>query len=148
MPRLNGPLSALGALVEIRIHLGRTEVQRLRSALRPIPPAVFLRALIDTGAESTCMEPAALAGLGLPFTGVGLAHAPALTGWTPAAQCEADLTILHPSGSTHLDWELPDLVVLELPIGVLGYQALIGRDVLNKCDLHYLGTQGAFALDY
>jgi len=60
MPRLSGILRAEGALVAVEIGQSRSEIQRLRNAARPIPTAVSLQALLDTGAECSCVDPQAV----------------------------------------------------------------------------------------
>ena len=41
-----------------------------------------------------------------------------------------------------------DLPVMELPLNVLGYQILVGRDVLSKCRFLYDGIEKRFMLKY
>jgi hypothetical protein len=41
-----------------------------------------------------------------------------------------------------------DLPVMELPLSYLGYQVIIGRDVLAKCVLLYNGPRQRFAMRY
>src|SRR5690349_16255464 len=99
MPILTGRIEADGALVDILIGWSRPQVQRLRATGRPVPAPVPLRALLDSGAECTCVEPQAVAPLALPVKGISLANVPAATGLGPAAQHDASLTVLHPSGT-------------------------------------------------
>ena len=42
-------------------------------------------------------------------------------------------TVVHPSGDFRANLVLRDQAVLELPLGALGYQALLNRDVLDRC---------------
>ena len=43
---------------------------------------------------------------------------------------------------------ISDLLVVEVPLAVLGYQALVGRDVLGRCRFLYDGPSGRFKLTY
>src|SRR5262245_40825774 len=109
MPVLTGALHPTdGALVDVRVGLSRLEVRRLRNAGRPGPAPVPVRALLDTGAECTCMDLQALAPLALPLRGVTLANAPALGGFSGAAQYDAGLTVVHPSGNPGDNWVVTD----------------------------------------
>jgi len=67
---------------------------------------------------------------------------PVVGGLTVGAQYEAGLMIVHPSGNSTLNLVVSDLVMIELPLGPLGYQALIGRDVLAECHFQYHGPKG------
>lgn len=118
MPVLNGLLQNEGALVEASLGWSATGAQQRRAALRPVPPSLQLRALPDTGAEVSCVDAALIQQLGLPFVGFVPAHLPAHGG------------------------------LLELPLTSIGYQALIGRDVLARCRFLYDGPRYAFRLTY
>lgn len=63
MPHLQAPLQVDGAIVDVQISLSRQEVNRLRQAGSPIPQPISLRGLLDTGADVSCVDPAALQGL-------------------------------------------------------------------------------------
>ena len=79
--------------------------------------------------------------------GFGLTNVPALGGLTAAPQRDASLTIVHPAGAA------PNLVihehaVVELALGQLGYQMLIGRDLLDQWLFVRNGPASTFALSY
>jgi hypothetical protein len=148
MPVLTGPLSAEGAVVDARIGWSDSAAQAQRAALRPVPPPVDVRALIDSGAEVSCADPSVIQALGLPVGGFVLANVPAQGGLTYATQHDAGLVLIHPSGDMRLNLVIRTLLVVELPIGVLGYQTLLGRDVLTGCRFLYDGPAAKFELHY
>lgn len=148
MPRLSGILEPEGALVAVEVRLTRSEVRRLRHAGRPIPGPVSSRALLDTGAECSCVDPQAVVTLALPLKSIGLANVPALGGLTPISQVDASLTVVHPSGDPWLNLVIGDLPLAEVPLAALGYEVLIGRDVLARCRLLYDGPGDRFKLAY
>jgi hypothetical protein len=148
MPRLSGLLEPEGALVAVAVGLSRSEVQRLRNAARPIPAPVSLRALLDTGAECSCVDPQAVATLALPLANIGLANIPAVGGLTPTAEYEASLTIVHPATDPRLNLVIGGILLAEVPLAPLGYEVLIGRDVLERCRFLYNGPGGRFRLTY
>ena len=57
MPTLTAALAPEGAVVAARIGWSGASAQSLRAAHRPVPPPVDVRALIDCGAESSCVDP-------------------------------------------------------------------------------------------
>ena len=148
MPVLTGRLGADGALVEVLVSWSQSGALSLRAALRPVPPAMNLRALLDTGAEMSCVDVSIIQALSLPLHGMTPVNLPVMGGLTIGAQHEAGLTIVHPSGNPVLNLLVSDLVMIELPLRALGYQALIGRDVLAECHFQYHGPKGKFRLSY
>ena len=140
-----------GCLVDALVGLSWPVVQKLRAAGNPVPAPVAVRALLDSGAEITCIEPQALAPLvqaGLRLGIHVLANVPALSGLTLAGQYYASLTIVHPCGNPQANLVLRNLPILEQPLGKLGYQALIGRDVLSSCLFIMDGPGAQFTLGY
>jgi hypothetical protein len=63
-------------------------------------------------------------------------------------QYAAGLTVIHPSGDPALHLVLADLLVIDVPLRHLGYEALIGRDVLDACRFLYHGPRNRFRLAY
>jgi hypothetical protein len=117
-------------------------------ALQPVPPPVQVRAILDTGAEATCLDTAVVGALGLPFGGATLANVPAAGGMLARSQHDARVTILHPSGDPKLHFTVPSLLLIELHLRSLGFDALIGRDVLDGLAFLYHGPRGRFRLSY
>src|SRR5262249_40536568 len=148
MPILSFPCQDMGPLVEIEVGWSRSRLQALRRSLRPIPPPVRIDALIDTGSDTTCLDTTVVAQLGLPYGSMMLANLPALRRLSLAIEHDAGVRILQPSGNPAEDFILTDLVILELELGRVGYQALLGRDVLAHCDFLYQGPAGRFQLTY
>jgi hypothetical protein len=120
----------------------------LEAANQPIPPPVRIRALVDTGASCTCIDPTVLAQLQLTPTGSTQMITPS-TGQTPVVTEQYDVGIYVP-GPTGADRPLafPTLPVVASDLQLQGFQALIGRDVLSRCILYYNGDFGLFTLGY
>jgi hypothetical protein len=98
VPVLKGVLQAEGALVEVQVSWSANQARGLRLAQQPVPPSLEVRALLDTGAEITCIEAVLVQQLGLPLAQVALANVPALGGLRAGAHYHAGLTLVHPSG--------------------------------------------------
>jgi hypothetical protein len=148
MPVIVDAVSAEGPMVNVEIGWSHHTARTPRLALRPIPPPLAGRAVLDTGAEVTCADPAFVRNLGLPFAGVALLNLPAHGGLSIASRAEASLTIVHPSGNPADNLVLPHLSVMELALAGIGYEVLIGREVLAKCRLLYNGPRNRFRLAY
>ena len=116
MPVLTGVLQNDGALVEVLLGWSAAGVRQLQAALRPVLPQLQVRALLDTGAEMTCVDTTLIRQLGLPLGGMAPANLPAHGGLTFAALHDASLTILHPSGKMSKNLAFPNVSVLELPL--------------------------------
>jgi hypothetical protein len=64
------------------------------------------------------------------------------------AHYHAGKVMVHPSGAPDMDLMVQNLLILEVPLAGLGYQALIGRDLLARCDVTYGGRRKRFSLRY
>jgi hypothetical protein len=144
-------IDAAGALVDISIGLTAANVQTLRTAGQPIPQSLSLHALIDTGAEFTCVDPAALAPLlsvGLSPSRIILANLPVTVGLNATREFFVTLTVIHPTNLPRANLVLRNHPIIEQPLGPLGYQALLGRDVLEHCLLVYDGPGRSVTLAF
>jgi hypothetical protein len=149
MAVLNGALSIPdGALVDVLIGVGRPHRQFLRTSGNPIPAPIRLRGLIDSGAECTCVDEPRVRALHLPLATASLANAPSLGGLFVGSQVEAGLTILHPSGDRSQHLLIPEITIMELSLGAIHFDALIGRDVLALGLFVIDGPAGTFTLAY
>ncbi len=148
MPVLKGILQPEGAIVDLQVGWSAGQVRQLRQAHRPVPPALDTRALVDTGAEITCMDSVLVQQLGLPLAQLALANVPALGGLRLGAHYHAGVVMIHPSGASGMNLVVPNLLILEVPLAGLGYQALMGRDLLARCDFLYGGRRQRFTLMY
>ena len=155
MPVLTIPLGVrTGLRVQVRITLNRADLLALRHARRPVPQPVVVTALIDTGAERSCVDPAVAARAGLPLYGFGLTAAPgtslppipALGGATANTIHQASLSIIHPARQG--DLIVPEIIVQTMPLRAFGIEAVIGRDVLASCVLVYNGSTGSATFAY
>lgn len=148
MPILIEHIHSDGALVDVRIGWSVARARRLRATLQPVPPAVTARSVLDTGAEVSCLDSALVQSLGLPLGGTVLVNLPAHGGITGGVLYNVSLTIIHPSGNARDNLVVRDLAVLEIGLSSLGYQMLIGRDVLKQCRFLYDGPAKRFELRY
>ena len=103
-----------------------------------IPEPVSGNALIDTGATTTCIDDDVAKQLGLPTVDVAQMSSASGQSEQPVYPVQLDIThselVIESSKSIGADLEDQGLV------------ALIGRDTLSQCTLHYNGVTGDFTL--
>jgi hypothetical protein len=152
MPTITGPIQHDGALVNVEVGLDQAAVAALRAKSQAVPPAILKVAVIDTGCETTTLDTAVVQQmqqqLGLQYLGVNPVAAPGLG--IPvglAVTYSISLVVLNSGGQNLVR---PTLLVQEMPIGQLGYDILIGRDLLEFCRFVYEGRNrpGQFELTY
>src|SRR5438876_10650978 len=150
MPYLTRQITKAGPLVEVEVGVAGPHAQALRNALQPVPAALSLRALLDTGADRTIVDY-------LRLQALGVSHLPAFAivtnpfgpGTIFALQFNVSLTIRHPSANRRLNWVLNALPVIERQFSPsLGYEVIIGQDVLSRSFFVHDGQGGVFTLDY
>jgi len=135
----------------VNAALGVSEARRaaLQAAGQTVPDFVPIRALLDTGASCTCVDPSVIAALGLTPTGSISMITPS-TGATPHQSAEYDAALAIPAavpGQAPLLF--PTIGVVESDLfAAQGFHALIGRNVLANCIFHYNGATGLFTLAY
>src|SRR4051812_38926490 len=100
MPAFTDALSSNGAIVQVEVGVNRRFRAQLLAAGRPIPQPRTATALLDTGAEVTCIDPRVARLLQLaPAPNFGIVNAPSIGGLSLPTITHMRLTILHPSGN-------------------------------------------------
>ena len=149
MPILRQPLEPEGAVIAIIVGLSNATVRGLRSQHQPIPQPFECRALLDCGADTTCVDSRLIEAMNIPHSGFTFANVPSLQeGTTLETMHDLSLTILHPSQDPRDFLLLRNWRVMELPSGSLDYQVLIGRDILAKTQFVFDGINQHFSLRY
>lgn len=147
MPYFTIQVSPLGALIDALIGVSAARNAALVAAQQPVPPAVTVRALIDTGASISGVDPSVLTALALQPSGNTLINTPT-TGNQPQTMSTYDVGLLVPN-HPHSPFFLGAFPVVQTqPITQMGYQALIGTDVLRLCYFTFDGRTGLFTLAY
>lgn len=145
-PQTNAPdpnrLRVSGPALQVEVSIPTPLAAALQQANQPIPqPAVGL-ALIDTGASITGVDITVLQGLGLSPTGTVFIATPSSTSvQQPTFACVLSFpgTPLPP---------IPFNVVVGSQLLGLGVAALIGRDILQYCQLVYNGPEGFWTIAF
>ena len=128
-----------GPVLPVRVGVGEAAERALKRAGRPVPPALPLLAMVDTGAGRSVIQKGLAAELGL----------------TPVGAVEIDT----PSSIDMASFEYfvriwfndrlsVESKALEAPLPVPRLRALIGRDVLAQGQLVYDGRRERFELKF
>jgi hypothetical protein len=142
MPVLTTALTPEGPVLTLVIGVSKPRADALLAAGLPVPPPVQIRALIDTGASSTCVEAGALQSLSLVPSGAISMTTPS-TGPNPVIcnQYDVGVFVVHPVITLGLD----TMPIIECQALGGGIQALLGRDFLGLCLFVYDGQAQRFS---
>ncbi len=146
MPHLTLPITPLGPIINILVGVTSLRRAQLVVAGQSVPLPVSVLLLVDTGANSTCIDTGVINALGLQPTGSTPVHS-ASTGSTPhqANTFDISLVFVHPQ----MHYGNDPLPVTEITLGSQhGIHGLFGRDVLRSCTLFYNGTADTFVLGF
>lgn len=140
MPHFTLQTSPGGPIVNAVVAVSQPRAQVLRAAGQPVPTPVTIRALIDTGASGTCIDPSVLTALQLPQRGSVLVNTPT-TGAAPVSAAQYDVALIIPGapGDQPLVFQTIPVIASEL-LAAQAIHALIGRDILSRCVLMYNGA--------
>jgi hypothetical protein len=117
----------------------------LRKAGQPVPSAIKIRLLVDTGASCTCIDALVLKKLGITPTGLMSIHTPS-TGAAPHLCNVYDVAISILDPVQNHTW--PVMPVAESDLSSQGIDGLLGRDALSGMLLIYDGKAGRLTLGY
>jgi hypothetical protein len=146
---LRGIIGPDGATVRVEVGVGRTARQALLTSHRPIPQPITVAALVDTGADISCIDPRALARIALQRRRAFLrVNAPGTRSRQYQPAYFGSLTILHPSGRAADHLLVPNILLADVSLGMPACELLLGRDTLAYCRLDYDGRAATFALEY
>ena len=131
--------------MDVVASVSQPRSQAVIAAGQSVPSPLVIRALVDTGASCTCIDPNVLKSLGLSPTGSVSVHTPS-TGSQPVNQDQYDvsLTFLH----SKLSFNIASIPVVASNLQMQGIDALIGRDILDDFLLVYDGQLGLFTLGF
>jgi hypothetical protein len=149
VPHFTLQIQPQGPLLTALVGVSQPRGTALTTAGQAIPAGIPIRALVDTGASCTCIDPSVMKQLGRQPTGVAQMHTPSSgSGGHNAEQFDVSLMI---PGVTPQQEPLvfPTVSVIASDLlSAQGFHALIGRDILSSCILNYNGTMGFFTLAF
>jgi len=146
MPYITGKIEPGGAIVDVLFGVPHLRAELLRRSGFTVPEPVHIRALIDTGATLTGVSPKVLTALDLrPFDQISV-----YTSSTPPGSphfCDRFVVSLSMVAEGRA-CPFPDTYVMSADCWLEGegIEALVGRDILERCNLMYFGPEGTFNL--
>jgi predicted aspartyl protease len=132
-------LQAMGPVVDMRVWIATSVEGALKKAGSKIPEPVPAKAMIDTGATGSVIQPAIAKQLGLQPVGVVSISTPSSEN-VPCLQYICRLTF--PNNV------IVEALAIEAPLRGQHIQCLIGRDVLAHGVLAYTGYINQFTLSF
>jgi hypothetical protein len=103
MPHLTLQIGPGGPLLDVLVSASAPRQTALTQAGQPVPPAQTARALIDTGASVTAIDPTILTALALTPTGQTTIHTPSTGNHGHSCSTyDIHLTLSHPSLSFYI----------------------------------------------
>ncbi len=129
------------------MNVSKARYEALQTAKQPTPVGEKVRALLDTGASVSCIDPSVVTALSIPPHGTCLLNTPT-TGDTPQTVNLYDIGIGIP-GSTAPPLVFETVEVAESDLfRRQGFHMLLGRDILARCVFHYNGPGNGIIVSY
>jgi hypothetical protein len=123
----------------MQVRIGPSQ---LLSQVNPHTPSSFLTlAMLDTGASHTVVSSSIVHSLGLNPTGQGTVQTPSTT--SPFPVYFFDVSLVFPGNIVLKTWR-----VVEAPLQGQAIECLIGRDILERAILTYIGPANQFTLSF
>jgi predicted aspartyl protease len=130
-------LQMRGPLIQVTVTIEENAGKALLSLGKALPTPKTGWALIDTGASNTCVDEQAAKELGLPVIDVGTML---------SATHERVPSNIYPVQVATPIVSLNSPRTMGAALAAQGLLVLIGRDVLQRCNLFYNGPIGQFTL--
>jgi predicted aspartyl protease len=149
VPHFTLQITSQGPMLNAFVAVSDARAAAMKAANIAIPSPIQIRALVDTGASCTCVDPSVMTSLGLTPTGTVPVSTPT-TGGTPELKYQYDVALAIP-GATQADIPLVLATIAVVEAELLagqGFHALIGRDILSQCVLVYNGSFTQFTLAF
>jgi hypothetical protein len=144
MAQLTFPISTDGLALTALIGLARPAMQSLTAAGMTIPRPITARAIIDTGSGVSCVSAAIISILGIPPTSQSSTYT--ASGQVPVRLFDVSFSV--PSADPAVILVIPDLTIMELPVTIPRFDAVIGLDVLLQTRLIIDGPAYSFTIDF
>ena len=146
MPHFTLPLDVGGPILNAAVFVSSARRAVLLQMGHPVPQAILIRALVDTGASFTAIEPSVLQKLSLTPTGTIEIATPS-TGQGTHTTDTFDIDFAIGAGPNDSPFVMPNLRVAAAELfSRQGIHALIGREILQRHVFIYNGSMNQFSV--
>lgn len=128
--------------------VGAARQKALEDAGIAVPAPQMIRALIDTGASISAVDPTVLKALDLQQTGEADIHTPSTAGNAVRTPTYDVMIAILAGRQGDLHFISDTVQVTGSDLTQFGFAALIGTDILKSCILHYNGAASLFTIAY
>src|SRR6266478_6074661 len=111
MPHFTLQIGPQGPMLDALVGVSQARRTALAAVGQPVPNPIRLRALVDTGASGTSVDPSITSALNLTPTGRVQVVTPS-TGSTPHEADQYDVALIIPSGGQNTPFILPTIAVM------------------------------------
>jgi hypothetical protein len=148
MPIVSDKIGPSGAVIDILLEVSHPRRRLLERSGVAIPPAVHVRALIDTGANISGFTPRVFTELDVTPVDKIAVMTPSTSPDSPHQANLYDVSLSVVAGGRANP--IADFRVMEADCWLAGegVEALIGRDILERCFFQYRGPDRAFTLAF
>ena len=146
---IQGKIELSGPFIDVKVMATHFRVTTLKNMGASYPAPIEIRALIDTGASGSVLDPVIVSRLGLTLVGQISVHTPT-TGseYETRNQFDASILIIDTTLPPNQGTESFTVGVIESALASEGFLAIIGWDILKKCILTCDGPAGKFRLEF
>jgi len=144
MPLISGAITHQGVVIDLVVGVPASVRHAAIQSQLHVPPDLYLRGVVDTGAAVTGLSPRVISQLGLRASDQIAISTPSTTLGSPhrADRFEVSLSLVA-GGTKHLFAETLVIAADCFPPEE-HIDALIGRDVLDHCSFQYWGQARQF----
>jgi hypothetical protein len=142
---IRGRIESRGPFLDIMVMATHQRVMALKAAGRKPPSPITIRALLDTGASCSALDPLVAKGLGLDPAGRVQVHTPT-TGTAYEWRNLYDATVVLGEGTSFV--RTFTVGFLDTDLSSEGFLALVGWDILKACVFTCNGPTGTFTLKF
>jgi len=148
MPLIGGDMTTDGAIITVLVGVSKLYRQRLTRSGQAIPKSIAVRAQIDPGSFATAFMPSVFANLGIKPIGKIAIRTPSTKPGEPSLCDQYDVEVSFVSGMD--SYPFPSVRVIESGDFLQDeeVQALIGRDILDRCVFQYYGPDRQYSISF
>lgn len=146
MPTLTGEINDHGAVICVLVSVPTVRRELLQRLQMSVPPPVSVRAQIDTGSHVTGYSREVFTALELSPFGRTPLRTPSTRPGEPFYADQYEVTLSFVSGMDQYPFPTARVIASDDFQQGEEVEAIIGRDILNRCNFQYLGTARRFEL--